>query len=136
MRLSQHFHLDEMTISQTATRLKINNTPSERDIARLRDLCENVLEPVRSLFNKPVVISSGYRSLALNRAIGSKDSSQHTKGEAADFTIPGFTVTEVFDAIRASKIPFDQLIDEGGAWIHVSFTKRRKNRRMAFRIDF
>ena len=87
--MTPHFSLNEFTRSQTASRLGIDNTPPDRVKKNLKLLAEAVLEPVRSHFGKPVRISSGYRSLALNDAVGSKSSSQHTKGEAADFEIPG-----------------------------------------------
>ena len=79
MDLSKHFTLEEMTKSMTATRKGINNTPGPGEIKNLGDLCYEVLEPLRAHFDKPVTISSGYRSEALCEAIGSKKTSQHTQ---------------------------------------------------------
>ena len=89
MKLSKHFNLEEFTKSMTAQRKGIDNTPGAGDIKNLEDLCYCVLEPVRNKFDKPVTITSGYRSEELCVAIGSKKTSQHAKGQAADFEITG-----------------------------------------------
>jgi hypothetical protein len=126
MKLSKHFSLDEFTASQTAVRKGIDNTPPENVIENLRMLA-NTLEHVRSLLgNNPIRISSGFRCLALNRAIGGSKVSAHTLGYAVDFTCPGFgTPKEVADKIAASTIKFDQLIYEG-TWIHLSVDPRNR----------
>lgn len=126
MKLSEHFNLNEFTISQTATRKGIDNTPPEPVIERLRMLAAT-LERVRGLLgNSPIRISSGYRSKELNRAIGSGDSSAHVLGYAVDFTCPIFgTPKEVAQEIAASSIKFDQLIYEG-TWIHLSIDPRNR----------
>jgi hypothetical protein len=120
MKLSEHFDLDEFTASQTAVRKGIDNTPSKNVIENLRMLA-NTLEHVRSLLdNNPIRISSGFRCVALNRAIGGSKVSAHTFGYAVDFTCPGFgTPKEVTNKIAASTIKFDQLIYEG-TWVHLS----------------
>ena len=87
MKLSKHFNLEEFTKSMTAQRKGIDNTPGAGDIKNLEDLCYCVLEPVRVKFDQPVQISSGYRSEELCVAIGSKKTSQHSRGQAADFEI-------------------------------------------------
>ena len=89
MRLSKHFTLQELIKSSTAERRGIKNVPERAEIESLRLVCDNILEPVRQHFGVPMVPSSGYRCLELNRAIGSGDSSQHVKGQAVDFEIPG-----------------------------------------------
>ncbi len=89
MQLSKHFTLKEMTKSMTATRKGIDNTPGAGEIKSLGDLCYEVLEPLRAHFDKPVTITSGYRSEALCEAIGSKKTSQHAKGQAVDLEIFG-----------------------------------------------
>ena len=89
MKLSKNFSLSELTKSQTATRKGISNEPSTEHVENLIHLAESVLQPVRDHFGKPVMISSGYRSPELCEAIGSSSKSQHAKGEAADFEIPG-----------------------------------------------
>ena len=126
MQLSQHFNLNEFTISQTATRKGIDNTPSAPVIERLRMLAAT-LERVRGLLgNSPIRISSAYRCKELNRAIGSGDSSAHVLGYAVDFTCPIFgTPKEVAQEIAASSIKFDQLIYEG-TWIHLSIDPRNR----------
>ena len=92
MKLSANFSLAEMTKSQTATRKGIRNEPSTAHVENLIHLAETVLQPVREHFDKAVVISSGYRSPELCEAIGSSSKSQHARGEAADFEIPGVEI--------------------------------------------
>jgi len=127
--MTEHFSLNELTASQTATRHGINNTPSQVATERLRMLA-TTLEQVRSLLdNNSIRISSGYRCLALNRAIGSNDLSAHVLGYAVDFTCPAFgTPKEVANKIAESPIKFDQLIYEGGngGWIHLSIDPRNR----------
>ncbi len=129
MKLTDHFSLNEFTASQTATRYGINNTPSQVATERLRMLA-TTLEQVRSLLgNNSIRISSGYRCLDLNRAIGSSDLSAHVLGYAVDFTCPAFgTPKEVANKIAESPIKFDQLIYEGGngGWIHLSIDPRNR----------
>lgn len=134
MNLSSHFTLAEFTVSDTAARKGIDNTPPDSAMLALRRTAQG-LEAVRvRLGMAPITVTSGYRSLALNRAIGSKDTSQHTKGEAADFICPRFgSPSEVAYALRDSGIEFDQLILEFGRWVHISFTD--KPRHMVLEID-
>ena len=126
MQLSKNFKLNEFTTSQTATRKGIDNTAPAPIIERLRMLA-NTLEQVRTLLgDNSIRISSGYRCLALNRAIGSGDSSAHVQGYAVDFTCPNFgTPKEVANKIAQSDIKFDQLIYEG-TWIHLSVDPRNR----------
>jgi zinc D-Ala-D-Ala carboxypeptidase len=135
MMLSPHFELSEFTVSETAVRQGINNTPSAEIIEMLKKTAE-LMEQVRTLLgNKPIIITSGYRSLALNRAIGSSDTSQHVQGQAADFTCPGFgSPIQVCKAIdSAAGIPYDQLIHEFDSWTHISWAT--SPRRMALTIN-
>ncbi len=134
MYLSSHFTLREFVSSQTAIRRGIKNIPTECDVARMRDLCEFVLEPVRAKFG-PVVISSGFRCHKLNKAIGGAPSSQHTTGEAADIEVPGVP-NDVIARWIAAKLDFDQVIrefpvpgDPMSGWVHVSYRNRADNRR-------
>ena len=124
VRLSPHFSLPEMIVSQTAARRGIDNTPGDAEIAALRSLCIEVLEPVRKHFDRPVIVSSGYRSPKLNRAIGGSSSSQHCKGEAADFTVPGVSVLDLAQWMHRN-LNYDQLIYEFGSWVHVSYRAGR-----------
>ncbi len=121
MNLSIHFTLDELTVSQTAARENIDNTPSAETRANLIRLATTMLEPIRhTLGDKPLQVSSGYRSPQLNRAVGGAASSAHISGRAADFTVPGLTLGIAYDAIVRSDLPFDQLIAEYARWIHVA----------------
>jgi hypothetical protein len=142
MKLTEHFSLNELTASQEATRHSINNTPSEKVVENLRMLAA-LLEQVRELLGgHSIRISSGYRSLMLNRHIGSNDTSAHVRGYAADFTCPSFgTPLEVAKKIAGSNLKFDQLILEGvsqskpeGVWIHISCDP--KNRRQLLTATF
>lgn len=136
--LSPHFTLKEMTRSQTAARAGILNIPSAEQIAALTLLCVKVLEPVRAHFG-PVHISSGFRGLLLNKRIGGSQSSQHPRGEAADFEVPGVSNFDVALWI-ANNLEFDQLIlemwrrgDPNAGWIHVSYRKsQRRNQCLTF----
>ena len=125
MKLSKNFSLVEMTKSQTALRRGIDNTPHPSVVEHMERLCEAVLQPVRDYFDRPVTITSGYRCPELCMAIGSKATSQHAKGQAADFEVPGVSNMEVAQWI-ADNLEFDQLILEcytGGntGWIHCSY---------------
>jgi zinc D-Ala-D-Ala carboxypeptidase len=129
MKLSTNFSLSEMTKSQTAIRKDIDNTPTQEHINNLKYVAENLLQPIRDHFGKPVAVSSGYRSVALCEAIGSSSNSQHAKGEAADFEIPGMDNKELGLWIRKN-IEYDQLILEfykdgepNSGWIHCSMVK-------------
>lgn len=126
MQLSPHFSLAEMTVSQAAARRGIDNAPGPAVIVALRDLCTHVLEPVRVHFARPVIVSSGYRAPAVNKAIGGAASSQHCLGEAADFTVPGVRNIELAQWIMRN-LRYDQLIYEFGAagWIHCSWRAGR-----------
>ena len=132
--LSLNFTLDEFTASQTATRNGIKNTPSETVVENLRMLAA-LLEQVRTILgDRSIHISSGYRSLALNRAIGSNDTSAHVRGYAADFTCPAFgKPIEVAKKIAESNLKFDQLIYEG-TWIHISCDPQNRRQLLTARF--
>lgn len=130
MRLSKNFTLEEMTKSLTALALGIENTPDELEVQNLIDLCRNVLQPLRDYYKLPVKVTSGYRSKALNEAVGGSQTSQHSKGQAADFTIPSVDNKEVAKYIQ-DNLEFDQLILEfyedgipNSGWLHCSFNNR------------
>ena len=133
MYLSSNFTLDELTNSQTAARLGIDNQPDAQTLESLKQTCYG-LEQVRKLLGKPILISSGYRSAALNKAVGGQPGSQHLLGQAVDFTSPTYgTPAQIIGAIRASDVPYDQVILEYDRWVHISFSDR--NRRHALVID-
>ena len=130
MNLSKSFTLNELTKSQEATRLGINNIPNEEEIQNLKILCENILQPIRDFYGMPVSVSSGYRSAALCEAIGSSSKSQHTKGQAADFEIFGVANKDVAEFI-VKNLEYDQCILEfwnenepNSGWVHCSFSKK------------
>ena len=129
MKLTSNFSLLELTKSQTAERKGIDNTPSPEHQENLKLLCESVLQPIRDHFGKVVTISSGYRSPELCTAIGSKITSQHAKGQAADFEIFGLSNKSLADYIN-SELYYDQLIleywnesDPNSGWVHCSFSE-------------
>ena len=129
MQLSKTFSLEELTKSQTATRKGIDNTPSPAHQANLQSLCTAILQPNRDHFSQVVTVSSGYRSPELCTAIGSKTTSQHAKGEAADFEIFGVSNKELADYINEN-LDNDQLIleywkesDPNSGWVHCSYSE-------------
>lgn len=125
--LSPHFTLEEFTLSQTAVRRGLDNTPDAQALRHLRRLAAT-LEQVRArLGDRPILISSGYRSAALNRAIGGATGSAHLRGLAVDFTCPAFgSVLATARALARSGIAFDQLILEYGRWIHLGLAEDRQ----------
>lgn len=126
--MTPHFTLEELVLSTEAARKGIKNIPNEAQKNALLHLCTKVLEPLRIAVNKPIIVYSGFRSPEVNRLVGGSYSSQHCKGEAVDIKIPGMTVAEVVATIRKMNLPFDQLIDEFGQWIHVSHARSGKQR--------
>jgi len=119
MNLSPNFTLQELTHSDAAVRQGWDNNPDANEINNLTRLAE-LLEQVRALLGKPISINSGYRSKKVNDSVGSKDSSQHRIGCAADIRVSGMTPSQVCEAIKASDIQFDQLIREFDSWTHIS----------------
>ena len=128
--MTPHFTLAELT--HTDHRL-LDNTPNAAELANLKRLAE-FLETVKTtLGGKPVMINSAFRSKAVNDAVGSKDTSQHRQGLAADFRVPGMAPDAVVRAIIAAKLPYDQIIREYDSWTHISISD--KPRRQALIID-
>ncbi len=127
-RLTANFSLHEMLASQAAVRNNYTEQfqPPLDVIESLRQLCQHVLEPLRMSLNKPVIVTSGYRCPRLNAKIGGSKTSQHMQGEAADIYVPGMSAEELFQYIRARKLPFDQLIQEFDDWVHVSYSSEKK----------
>lgn len=136
--LSKNLSLAECITSQTAVRKGIDNTPDADVICNLRLVAEKVFQPIREHFGKPIRVSSGYRSLKLNTAIGGSKTSQHVKGQALDLQgTNGITNKQIFDYIKKN-LDFDQLIWEYGtsaepAWVHVSL-KSSGNRKQVLTI--
>ena len=134
MRISKNFTLEELTASATAKAKGIRNEPGQTDIVNLCGLVHNVLQPLRKWWGKEVKIGSGYRSLALNRAVGGVANSQHMKGEAADLCIDGdMEKARAWFHFIKQHCEFDQLIMEhnskGTYWVHVSYKCDGTNRK-------
>lgn len=127
MKLSANFTLEEMVISETAARKGIDNTPSDEIITNLKQLCKYVLEPLRTLIGVPLLVTSGYRSHALNKAIGGAKNSQHCLGLAADVHCNKFSVEQLYQMVKKSKLPFDQVIHEFGQWVHISYAYKTRH---------
>jgi zinc D-Ala-D-Ala carboxypeptidase len=127
MNLSANFTLKELTKSDTATRLGLDNTPDDEALENLKTLCEKVLQPVRDHFGKSVTVNSGYRSPESNAAVGGSKTSDHCKGQAADIEIDGVPNPELAEWIQ-NNLDYTQLILEfytqgqpNSGWVHVSY---------------
>lgn len=127
MFLTPHFTLAEMTASQVASREGIDNDPDSQTIANLVETCRN-LEVVRSLVERPILITSGYRSERLNRRIGGSRSSAHINGLAADIIAVSLTPRDLAQRIMDSDLSFDQLIFEYDGWVHLGLAEGRQRR--------
>lgn len=141
MKLGNYFWLSEMTRSQTALRRGIDNTPNNEEIENLRDLVYYVLDPIRDHFRLPVTVNSGFRCQELNKALGSKPTSQHTQGKAADIEIVTVNNLDLAKWIR-DNMDFDQLIlefhtvgDPRSGWVHISWNEKDNNRRQVLTIN-
>jgi len=135
MQLSKNLSLAEVIRSETAKRKGISNMPTEAHILNLKLVAEKIFQPIREHFGKPIHVSSGYRSKALNDAIGGSLTSQHCSGEALDLDMDGTDITnaQVFNFIK-DNLDFDQLIWEFGTdsnpnWVHVSYESSGKQRK-------
>jgi zinc D-Ala-D-Ala carboxypeptidase len=117
MKLSEHFTLEELTAT---SHRQFDNTPNASEMANLVRLAAFLEEVKTALGGKPVMINSGFRSKQVNDSVGSKDTSQHRIGCAADIRVPGMTPNEVVKAIMAAGIGYDQLIREFDSWTHIS----------------
>jgi D-alanyl-D-alanine dipeptidase len=139
MQLSENLSLAEVIRSETAKRKGVSNMPTPEHIENFKKLAENIFQPIRKHFGKPIHISSGYRSAALNKAIGGAASSQHCTGEAIDIDMDGTAITnaQVFNYIK-DNLNFDQLIWEFGTtsnpdWVHVSYESTGKQRKQVLK---
>lgn len=139
MQLSKNLTLAEVIRSETAKRRGLSNMPTEEHIENFKKLAENVFQPIRDHFGVPIHISSGYRSVALNKAIKGSSTSQHCSGEAIDIDMDATSITnkQIFDYIK-DNLEFDQLIWEFGTdtnpdWVHVSYESTGKQRKQILR---
>jgi len=120
VNLTPHFTLEELTFSETAERNGWDNSPNDQELANLIRLADFLEQVKVVLGGKPIMISSGLRSKKVNDAVGSKDTSQHRLGCAADFKVPGMTPDQIVKTIILSGISYDQVISEFGRWVHIS----------------
>lgn len=134
MNLSEHFTLEELTHTDHR---ELDNTPNDAELTNLKRLAEFLEEVKTVLGGKPVMVNSAFRSKAVNDAVGSKDTSQHRIGCAADIRVPGMTPDEVVKAIISAQLPYDQVIREFDRWTHISVPNNMldKPRRQALIID-
>ena len=130
----KYFTMDELTKSATAKRKGIDNTPNEAVRANLEALVDNILDPLREAYGKPIIVTSGYRCEKLNKAVGGASTSQHVKGEAADIRSVSDKPADnkkLFDLIVSLGLPFDQEINEFNYdWVHVSYSTRHRRQKL------
>jgi hypothetical protein len=134
MKLTEHFTLEELTIT---SHRQFDNTPKANELANLMRVAA-LLEQVKTVLGgKPIMINSGFRSKQVNDAVGSKDTSQHRIGCAADIRVPGMTPKQVVQACIDADIPYDQIIEEFNSWTHISVPDMpaRPPRKQALIID-
>jgi hypothetical protein len=136
MKLTPNFSLEELTQSETAERRGLDNTPNEAIKANLVRLAR-FLEEVRRVLGRPIMVNSAYRSPEVNKAIGSKPTSQHCLGCAADIRVPGLTPDNIVKELIKTNLEYDQLIREFDSWVHISIPNKfaDKPRRQVLIID-
>lgn len=134
MNLTEHFTLEELTHTDHRA---LDNTPNDAELANLTRLAEFLEEVKTVLGGKPIMVNSAFRSKAVNDAVGSKDTSQHRVGCAADIRVPGLTPDQVVKAVIASGLGYDQVIREFDRWTHISIPNEeaRAPRKQALIID-
>ncbi len=133
MQLTKNFTYEEFYASDTALKKNINNTPPTSAVVNIVRLADNCMQKIRNHFGVAVIITSGYRCPRLNSAVGGAAKSQHTTGEACDFVVKGVSIEKVIAWCRGN-LEFDQLINEKGQWVHISFSST-KNRREVLKFD-
>ena len=128
-----NFTITELVKSDTAKQNGINNTPDINSLDNLLELVFFVLQPLRDKLKKPIIITSGFRSVKVNELVGGVSNSQHLYGQAADITVNGMSAAQLFDFVKNSGVEYDQCINEYNSWVHVSYNKGH-NRKQAFRL--
>lgn len=132
----KYFTIAELCKSDTADRLGIDNRLPKDLLPNVENLITEVLDPLREWYGKPITVNSGFRSPALNKAVGGSATSDHMKGRAADIT--GGSPAEnkkLFNLVQSLNLPFDQLIDEKNfAWVHVSYRSEKENRKQVLKL--
>lgn len=140
MQISKNFSYDEMYYSATAKRLGIDNTPNEKELAELVKLVNTILQPIRDKWGSPIIVTSGFRSEVLNKAVGGVKNSQHRLGQAADIKIGSRSQNKalfnfIYDMIQKGEIKVGQLIDEYNySWVHVSLPREGKTNNQVLHI--
>lgn len=129
-----NFTISELVKSDTAEKNGINNTPDINSLDNLLELIFYVLQPLRDKLKKPIVITSGFRSVKVNALVGGVSNSQHVYGQAADITVSGMSTAQLFDFVKNSGIEYDQCINEYNSWVHISYNKGH-NRKQAFKLS-
>jgi hypothetical protein len=131
-----NFTMSELLHSDIAEKYNISNIPDKKSLDNMLILMLECLQPIRNYINKPMIISSGYRSPRLNGhpLIQGKDNSQHITGQAVDFTVKGLTPKQIIEKVIASGVEFDQLINEHNIWVHISYNKGN-NRKQVLKIS-
>ena len=128
--MGKYFKLSELTRSDTAKRSKINNIPTKQEEANIIALIDNILDPLREAYGKPIIVTSGFRCERLNKLVNGSKNSQHRLGQAADIRTVEDTIEEnrkLFELIQKLNLPFDQLINEYNySWVHVSYSPRNR----------
>lgn len=139
-QFTKNFSYDELIASATAKRLRLDNTPTLEEKEKLRQLAEDILQPIRDAWKSPIVVTSGYRSEAVNKAVGGVSNSQHRLGEAADIKVGGKDRNRklfnfIYKLINQGKIKVGQLIDEYSySWIHISLPRKGKENNQILHI--
>lgn len=133
--MGKYFSIEELTYSETGKKLGIDNTPAKPETVNLNSLIDNLLDPIREAWGRPLFVNSGYRSALLNRSVGGASGSQHLLGMAADITAGDRQANRLlFEMIAGGDFRFDQLIDEKNySWIHISYSCD-KNRRQILHL--
>jgi hypothetical protein len=124
MRISKHISIEEATLSPTALRLGIDNTPNEEVLINMKLVAERCFEPIRNWYNQPIKVNSFYRCEALNKAVKGSATSQHTQGKAMDISTGTKAGNKLIYEWAKNNLIFDQLINEYDyAWVHISYNK-------------
>lgn len=140
MRLSKNFTYDELVYSATAERLGLDNTPNEKELDNLKRLANEVLQPIRDKWGRAIIVTSGFRSEKVNKAVGGVKTSQHRLGEAADLKIGSKSQNKalfnfILDMINKGELVCGQLIDEYGySWVHISLPREGKTNNQVLHI--
>lgn len=135
-KLTPHFSLEELTVSETAARRGLSNKPTPEHLKNLQKTAEGMEEVRKLLGNKVIIVSSGYRSEAVNKAVKGSKTSAHCSGWAVDFICPGFGTSQQVASFLAKNLPvtkYDQIIEEFGSWIHIGFGPGKRGQKLTAR---